>query len=269
MTTTELERRQEHTQPETFIVAKTEEGYRVYSPLAPANQWLVRDTGDDVACTCPDFQHHAGDPEWRCKHIIAVQNHCHAQEAARDHAASAVPVPVSPKDPPPKKSGVRGAESTMLIKRSLSPDGRIDSLSVEFSLPVGKISAEEIKQQAATALKLQSEIMQGFAKDGNGAGHRNSDSTGAVSAQLLNVAAMDTRKGRSLFINVFVNNQVAKFFGDEMKLREALTAAGYPEPGASVAEGLSLNLPCRAVTKQNGKYLNIERLLPAAAPNGR
>jgi hypothetical protein len=117
-------------------------------------------------------------------------------------------------------------------------------------------------------MKLQAEIMHGFAKpNGNGA-RRNGDDPSAVVAQLLNIAAMDTKKGRSLFINVFVNNQVAKLFGEEAKLREALTAAGYSEQAAKVADGLTLNLPCRAVTKQNGKYLNVERLLPAAAQNG-
>jgi hypothetical protein len=259
---------------ETFVVQQTEEGYRVFSPVTPAKQYTVTDDGEDITCTCPSFTENANIPNWRCNHIVAVIQFLSKQDSQSDQGEAGAAQPNGtppPKEPPaPKKPGPKsaGAEASMLIKRSLSPDGRIDSLSVEFSVPVGKATTEEIKQQAERAMKLQAEIMHGFAKpNGNGA-RRNGDDPSAVVAQLLNIAAMDTKKGRSLFINVFVNNQVAKLFGEEAKLREALTAAGYSEQAAKVADGLTLNLPCRAVTKQNGKYLNIERLLPAPAANG-
>jgi len=266
----ELERRRERAQTETWIIAKTDDGFRVYSPLAPANQWLVSQSDAGITCTCPDYQHHANDPEWQCKHMIAVQNHLNGtnQGSGGDAAPAAEPSsnPAPPKEP--KKSGGHSTEATMLIKRSLSPDGRIDSLSVEFSLPVGKITSDEIKQQAERALKLQGEIMQGFVKNSPVAASRNGSVPGATAAQLLNIAAMDTRRGRSLFINVLVNNQVAKFFGGHKELAEALIGAGYPDKAAEIGEDVTLNLPCQAVTKRNGKYLNIERLLPAPAQNG-
>jgi len=47
----------------------------------------------------------------------------------------------------------------MLIKRSVSPDGRIDSVSVEFSMPVADISNGEIKDKALKTLQLQKEIV--------------------------------------------------------------------------------------------------------------
>jgi len=52
----------------------------------------------------------------------------------------------------------------MLIKRSVSPDGRIDSVSVEFSMPVSDISNGEIKQRALSTLELQKEIVGAFLK---------------------------------------------------------------------------------------------------------
>jgi len=262
---------------ETFIVAKTDEGYRIFSPHAPASQYLVCDTGDDMTCTCPEFAANSGDPDWCCKHIKAVHQYLDGQNHRRppdSGATGAVPAnDAPPNDPPPKKSASRNAESSMLIKRSLSPDGRIDSLSVEFTIPVGKISSDEIKEHAARAMRLQKEIMHGFVKaTGNGPVERNGahggEARGAKPAQLLNIDAMETRKGHSLFINVFVEKEMAKLFGDEETLIAALASAGYPNWPEQLAEGTELNLPCRAITKRNGKYLNIERLLPASARIG-
>lgn len=275
---------------EPYIVQKTDEGYRVCSALNPAQQFVVQDTGDDMTCTCPEFAANSGDPDWCCNHIKAVhqfmdgQNHRRPPDTGAAGEAQPAPTPPTPPPPKPKKPGPKGAASdaSMVIKRSLSPDGRIDSLSVEFSVPVNQLTSEEIKQNAERAMKLQAEIMQGFASKPNGNGaaqsngmpHRNSGNgrhpqTGrhgigsGVNARLLNIDAMDTRRGRSLFINVFVENQMAKLFGDQSRLGEALAEAGYADRAEDIAEGVELNLPCRAVTKRNGKYLNIERLLPA------
>jgi hypothetical protein len=50
----------------------------------------------------------------------------------------------------------------MLLKRSVSPDGRVDSLSVEFSCAVDQVSAGDIKTTAFKTLQLQAEIVDGF-----------------------------------------------------------------------------------------------------------
>ena len=50
----------------------------------------------------------------------------------------------------------------MLLKRSVSPDGRIDSFSVEFSMPVSDIPDGEIKTKAQNVLQLQIEIVGAF-----------------------------------------------------------------------------------------------------------
>ena len=57
----------------------------------------------------------------------------------------------------------------MVIKRSVSPDGRIDSLSVEFSCPVGDTSRAEIQRKAEEIIKLQAQIAETFrTANGNG-----------------------------------------------------------------------------------------------------
>jgi hypothetical protein len=249
---------------DTWVVVKNDDGFRVFSPLTPANQFLVKDTGEDITCTCRDYQQHADDPEWCCKHILAVLEKMpkftpHQKRTSAPDSRSANEDAVGETNP---ASLQVSNLSQMLIKRSISPDGRIDSLSVEFSLPVAKITSDEIKKHAESALKLQGDIVETFRKR-NGSSYENGNGAHAVSAQFLNIGAMDTKRGRSLFINVFVGNQITKLFGERKELSDVLVAAGYPELATKVGEGLSLNLPCRVVTKQNGKYLNIDRVLPA------
>jgi hypothetical protein len=265
----ELDRRIERAQNEPFIVVETDQGYRVCSALAPANQWRVTD-GEHPVCDCPDFQHHAEDPEWKCKHVVAVENHRQKQNhrSGGDAAGSAIPAAPEPRPPAPaeaKKANHRNnGGAQMLIKRSVSPDGRIDSLSVEFSCLVGKTTSEEIKQQAAKTLKLQSEIVEGFRKS---SGTKSAQPTeapeqnGAVAATLIDVASMKTKFGLRLCINVSVNGETLKLFGSVQELAEAVAAAGLPNP--RIQEGVQLNVPCRVITKPNGKYVNIERVLPA------
>ena len=157
----------------------------------------------------------------------------------------------------------------MLLKRSVSPDGRIDSLSVEFSCPIGRETPDALKQRAEKILSLQAEIAAGFLKaNGNGSAQRDLNrAVNAVAAQLLAVASMNGRYGRRLFLNVLVNGQVLKFFGSDKQLAEAVTAAGYASVAEHLSDGCALNLPCRAVTKPSpdGRYINVERLLPAQA----
>ncbi len=270
---------------EFFIVAKCDEGFRVCSALDPARQYTVTGVPDDPQCTCPDFTHPDRPPEWQCRHIQAVLEQ--GRQAPHNGANGApAPAPSRGSDGPPArttkraasngKNGANGSGAVMLLKRSVSPDGRIDSLSVEFSCPVGAVTASDIKAQAATILALQGEIAQGFLKVNgngkNGAPPRNgNDAPNAVAAQLLAVASMNGRWGRRLFLNVLVNGQVLKFFGSEKQLAGALADAGYPDVGNVLADGLTLNLPCRVVTKPSadGKYTNIERVLPAATAQAR
>lgn len=159
----------------------------------------------------------------------------------------------------------------MILKRSISPDRRIDSLSVEISCPIDKSAANEIKSQALQIIRHQSEIVDFFLKSQNGnnseedhIGMKNEDDQ-AVMAMMLHVGGMDSKWGRRLFINVKVNGHIAKLFGTKQQLGNSLTAAGYSALADNVDEGLELNLPCRVITKlsDDGRFVNIYRMLPA------
>ena len=278
MNTSVIDRTTPAATEETFIVRKGDEGYRVCSTRDPSKQFTVTGLPDDPQCDCPDFAHPDRPPEWQCKHILAALKSSGELPVNR---VNGTPVPAGSRGadgPPPRTekkapNGRNGRGAVMLLKRSVSPDGRIDSLSVEFSVPVNSTTTTAIKEYAATILALQSDIVAGFLKtNGNGrpakAAENGKPTVPAVAgepAQLLNVATMTTRRGQSLFLNIRVNQQVLKYFGTEKQLAEAVKAAGYPDLAGIVANGVTLNLPCRAVTKPNGKYTNVERLLPAQA----
>jgi hypothetical protein len=250
---------------ETFVIAKTDEGYRVCLPRTPAKQFVVSGLPDKPHCTCPEFARHDGDPTWQCDHIAAVLKGTNGQHTAPDGSRGSDEPPARTEKKAP--GGRNGNSAVMLLKRSVSPDGRIDSLSVEFSCSVGKVTPDELKLRAQKILALQGEIAAGFLKT-NGKEPRNGNGDGnAVAGQLLAVASMNGRFGRRLFINVLANGQVLKLFGSEKQLADAVTAAGFESVAEHLADGYALNLPCRVVTRpsQDGKYINVERVLPAQA----
>jgi hypothetical protein len=294
MTNAELAKRQERAVRETYVIAQTPDGFRVYAPTDPKRAYLVTGSAEQPACTCPDFGLHAADPTWRCKHILAVLG----QQQARN-GAPAAPDPYEAEErraiqeegrTPRKRKAAsangNGANGTghMLVKRSVSPDGRIDSLSVEFSTPLDSQPDDAIRDRAQQLIALQSSIVGGFlsrrepppaarpAPQTNGQPRQPSATAPpnggsavpqAVPAQLVNVAGMDGKWGRRLFINVQVNGKVIKLFGKPEELAAAVVAAGFN--GVEIKEGTDLNLPCRVTTKPSpdGKYTNVDRVLPA------
>jgi hypothetical protein len=193
---------------EPLLISEVEEGFRVYSPDEPSEKYLVSGTPDAPTCNCPELFEHDADPSWRCKHIIAafdqakpmMERAADYQPAPRTRAknAGAAPPQAAPDGP-----------SQMLIKRSVSPDGRIDSLSVEFACPVEKSPVKDIKGRALTALQLQSEIIQSFLADrprkDRAPEQPANGGDGAIAAELLTVGGMDTKWGRRLFISVQAN----------------------------------------------------------------
>src|SRR6266568_1517971 len=173
MNETELEKRKARAATETLVIAPTEGGFRVYNPAAIANLYMVSGVPDSPKCNCPDFETHKSDPEWRCKHILAVLNRMEKQERHPEPENLSAPAgkegqPNGGQSAEKKKTRqARNGQSQMVIKRSVSPDGYINSLSVEFSNIIEHKSDDEIKQQAAKALALQADIVEGFLK-GNG-----------------------------------------------------------------------------------------------------
>lgn len=272
MTQAELEKRQDRARNETLVIKKTEEGFRVYSPGNPARNHLVTADPDQPSCSCPDFVHHAQDPAWRCKHILAVESHL---DFARSTGDQVDPVELEERRAIQEES--RRSEdarvkaknpSQMLLKRSVSPDGRIDSLSVEFSCPTHESPAQDVRRHARRLLELQSEIVNDFLGKGvNGTGEKRPTPTGAsraVPAKMLRIGGMETRWGRRLYINVQVNGDVLKYFGSKKALLEAIEAAGYPDLTERIEEGTLLDLPCRVTTKpsEDGRYINVDELFP-------
>jgi len=293
MNETELQKRNARAMNETLVISQTEGGFRVYNPANITHLYMVSGVPDLPQCTCPDFQAHQSDPEWHCKHILAVLNQTErtspdATTPENHEAEERKAIQEELKAPEKKERKPRNGTSQMVIKRSVSPDGRIDSLSVEFSSPIHATSDEDIKQRAHRALVLQAEITTEFLKgngngrpkpettektasDGNANGQtrnrtneQGNNSEGSVPAQLLNVGGMNTRGGWKLFINVQVNGTTTKLFGTKRQLGDHVAAAGFAGMADHVNQGMMLNVPCRVTTtpSPDGKYLNIERVLP-------
>lgn len=270
MTPEELEKRQYRAENETLIISKTEEGFRVHRPSMPHRSYVVSGTGSAPSCTCPDFQKHSNDSEWRCKHVLAVFNRL--DERGDEDVTHSSNGPRATRNEAPLRESVEAPHTNgmaqMLIKRSVSPDGRIDSLSVEFSCSVDKHSVQDVDVRAQNILQLQQAVVERFLNGNNRKTDQPSpvaeDADGAVPAEMLSIGGTDGKWGRRLFISVQVNGRALWLFGSEKQLGEHLTAAGYPEHAVNVHEGAALNLPCRVVTEpsQDGRFLNVAQVLP-------
>jgi predicted nucleic acid-binding Zn finger protein len=254
-----------------LISAKTNHGFRVYSPTARSQSYVVSGTVQAPICTCPDFQDQGNDPDWRCQHILAVLDRL-PQGSVDPHDAEERAAIRDEDRFPEMASGVdqRTAISQMLIKRSVSPDGRIDSLSVEFDCPVEEQSLEETIVRARKILELQTEIVGQFMRRNIQTNSRQGAITmsddGAAAARMLDVGGLDGKWGRRLFLRFDVRGRPLRLFGARKQLAEYVAAAGFPDVADDVAEGVRLNLPCRVMTKpsDDGRFVNIVKVLPAA-----
>lgn len=172
---------------------------------------------------------------------------------------------------PPHFPGT-GRSGEMLIKRSVSPDGRIDSLSVEFSCPV-EILSEELQRRARELIDIQSGIVRTFLFRANGErtqpdrplrAQPEGSADGGVPAELLRIGGADGKWGRRLFITIQANGRALRLYGSAAKLAEHLETAGYPHHAGNIREGVRLDLACRVVTKESEDgFVSIEKVLPA------
>src|SRR5262249_38060368 len=117
---------------EALVLSRTEEGFRVYAPADPSESYLVTGSPEHPACTRAEYQSHEGNPFWKCRHITAVLNQIDVRAGhPPDHYEMEERRAIQEEACPPELTcPVSGAQ--MLLKRSVSPDGKIDSLSVEF-----------------------------------------------------------------------------------------------------------------------------------------
>src|SRR5690242_13245183 len=172
MITAEMERLADAPQPETLVIAKCTEGFRVCSPLNPGKQFIVSGLPDNPQCTCPEFGGQPANGVRTCRHVSAVLKDLGLPV---EPAVASAPLASNGDGTmlPPTESEKKGANgrnghgngAIMLLKRSVSPDGHIDSLSVEFSCPIGKTSSEEIKARALKMLLLQADIAATFLRE--------------------------------------------------------------------------------------------------------
>ena len=292
MTQAQFETRSDHSEKGVLIASKTEEGFRVYSLQTPSTIYQVKKDGERWACTCPDFEDHKTDTTYRCQHILTVApwpngQHSQATQPENGHAQeAAVPSPPPNEPPAEKKRGRKRPNGSvqMLIKRSVSPDGRIDSLSVEFSMPVVDITNGDIKDKAVKTLELQREIVGSFlrlnAQPAPATTAQNSiapptpppsapvETDGKpVFARLMDIGKVNGRWGERYCINVQVNGRWSRIFGSADQLAAEILKAGHHIDAANIEQGLRLNLPCLVTTKpsDDGKYLNVENVFPVSS----
>lgn len=251
-----------------WVIARTGDAFRVYAPANPGDVHTVRLNGIPT-CTCREYNAPGRGGRVPCIHISVVL-------AAQGGRFAPQPIAISPaisaSEPsaPERRASVPSddAASKMLLKRSVSPDGRIDSLSVEFSLPVAKLSAADIKASAQRALLIQTAIVEGFR------GKRETQENqapepeapdGTLYACIKGVRAMDTKWGRRLYLEFLVNGEHLRLFGSHRKIGEVLGFAGFPEFARQITEGLELDLPCRVIVEPtpDGRYMNVRRVFPA------
>src|SRR5262249_27429027 len=134
--------------------------------------------------------------------------------------------PVQTKEPKPaKEDNVNEAVNglRMEIKRSVSPDGKINSLSVKVLYPIESNASEDIKHDTERLLAVVSDIVENFKGEDIKAPEQRSaqqnSGNGSVPAQILSVGGMKgTWGGRRLFLNFDVNGQTLKLFGTRNEL---------------------------------------------------
>ncbi len=271
----ELERKKDRVGTQLLIISKVGNGFRVYSPESPGQSYIVGCGHKGPTCTCPDFQTRNGDPKQRCSHIIAVREQVGELED------------IFPQTQAEHQTGeqVQQADSTvahqgtqMHIKRSVSPDGRIDSFSVSFSCGVDMKTVNELVIHATKMLQIQSVIVGSFlqkkTKENGQTTTKPQETNGVVPAKMLTIGGMPGKWGQMLFINVKVDGigKVLKLFGSVKQLEGHLRDSNFPHLApTSIREGTRLNHPCRVTTKpsSDGKYLNIIKVFPLEQQNGQ
>jgi hypothetical protein len=167
-----------------------------------------------------------------------------------------------------------GRPTRIMVHRSLSPDGLINLVSVTIDLSIDGLTIQEIKAKGMKALRLETEIVQGYmeslstaAPPGKAEPEINTngadDERFAAPARLLNISKA---KGNTYFINVKVGGKRAKLFGTPRQLVTHLASISQELTPEAISDGLQLDYACRAITELNGngRYLNVVKLLPAA-----
>lgn len=260
-------------------LTRTTKGYLV---RGGSKTYEVTVEDDAISCNCSDFEREQKeDTAYHCKHIIAVLADFEAQQscasATNEHTnGSSSKANGSAKISaifPGKQAPLPSKQSHIFIKRSLSGDGRIDSISVQIDFGFAEEDEAIIKTQALKALKLQDTIIKEFI----GVDDIKEDlpeppqvvmPTSSIPEEALDcimtkVGVAQSKWGTSFYITFELpEGKTAKLFGSQKHLSNQIAVAGFHFPPEKIIEGIVLNIPCRATTVLNGKFINIDRVFP-------
>jgi len=220
-----------------LVIMRTDDGFRVYSPANPTRSYTVSGSSENSACTCPDFQM-GGE---KCQHIGAVLTSFGRSNGAAEEDRYAVEerLAIQGENGTTQQQSFSNqppAATQMLIKRSVSPDGRIDSLSIEFSTEVDESAGAAVVSRAARLLALQAAIAKGFLdrnRNGNGNGNGNGarptgttdqGANGVALAEMVNIGGMTGKWGRRLFINIQPTARASSFLATGLNLPKRFRA---------------------------------------------
>lgn len=261
-----------------LVVKPDDDGFQVYAPAEPNRIYQVSGSCAEPQCTCAEFRwQRPGNSIGRCVHIDAVLRHL-GESDSPPQPRTVDPDPASPVAEGNGNGAVpSGSPALLTLKRSVSPDGKINALSVEFALPIAGLKAPEVQDFALRSLACQEDIASLFLNGGptasndgnghnhNGSGNGNQSGDDAVVATLRDVGGMQTKWGWRYFINVEADGSVYKLFGNRKQLAEHLANAGHPRLGDQLSKGKTLNASCLAVLEdsEDGRYTNVVELKPA------
>src|SRR6185437_10767557 len=115
-------------QPETLVIAKCTEGFRVCSPLDPGKQFIVSGLPNSPQCTCPEFGGQPATGVRTCRHVSAVLKDLglpvEPAAVGASMASNGDGTKHPPTEPDKKKVASGGNGAIMLLKRSVSPEDR-------------------------------------------------------------------------------------------------------------------------------------------------
>ena len=121
MTATMPDLRQKRAQALIPTVRKVDGGYRVASSRS-TTEYLVTKPNGRILCTCPDFQHHEDEPDFQCKHVMAVITAL-KQRAITSNGHDPAPAPATtPTSAPALRSSSEGGspDSLHIVHRYLA-----------------------------------------------------------------------------------------------------------------------------------------------------
>lgn len=239
------------TAPAPLVVNKKGAVYSVTPADVSEDAEFVTGLPDDPQCSCIPFLETGA----ICRHIEEVQ-----KIESRAKPKSLAPAPRA--SAPPTRE--------MTLKRSVSPDGRIDSLSIEFSVPIDGFTSEQVLETAVRGLAAQHKVAEVFlARSGQGKPTQESSSRPTpspsprgVPARITEVGETKTRYGLRPVLFFEVAGEKRRMFGKLSDLQAAIRNAGYPEEAKSASPGAKFDLRCRVELERSGEYENVVRVFP-------